>query len=192
MATGNSILVLTLDEGWYERLAQRLHEIGAQPTCARGARDAHQALRSSQTPVSMVILHGDSDWLFTTRALTQFSREEIQVPCLVVDSSRNEAVRLRFLQLGALDCVDSSELIPKLSSYLLSRSPAANEGADAVLKKLSVAEQGQGGTATASATPSPLEPQQDLPAAPSAVSAQTPPGSLMYMKLGVGEISDAL
>mgnify|MGYP006292813797 CR=1 FL=1 len=196
MATGNSILVLTLDEGWYEQLARRLRGSGIHSIFARGAKAAHEALRSPETAISMVLLRGESDWLFATRALRQFSREAIQVPCLVVDSSRSEAVRLRFMELGAQGCVGANEVISRVSAHLLSPQSAANERREPASSTESVParEMGESTTADAPAPPSApaTEPQQADPAPSPAASTQSTPESLMYMKLGVGEISDAL
>lgn len=165
MSRVHSIWIVSSDERWVEQISKRLGtmHLGARKFASATAAADH--LEQGEQP-SLILLQGDHNWQETLAACGRLVDSQTFRPILVVDSECDPAVRLRFLEKGADECVPPPQLVPRMSAYLLRTlsqgTPAHRAPAQAV--------------ATKTEPPTPSRDDQ----------------SHMYMRLGPGELSDAL
>lgn len=176
MSRSHAIWVVSPDSGWSEETEARLSAVQLGAVKFADSAGAKARLDGGEEP-DLIVVQGDHHWQEALRSCRELSWQSSFRPLLVLDSACEPAVRLRFLECGADDCIKPGDLIAHISAYLLRTLARQQEDAD-----------------VATTSKPALESALELAAETVADSAKSvaEDASHMYMRLGSGELSDAL
>lgn len=177
MSRTHAIWIVSPDSGWSGETEARLSAVHLKAEKFAEAEAAKARLGTGEHP-DLILLQGDHYWQAALRGCRELSWGSAFRPLLVLDAACEPAVRLRFLESGADDCIQPDDLVAHISAYLLRTLARQQEDAESATPPEAAAE---------SAAESPAE-----PAADSAKAGAAKDSSHMYMRLGPGELSDAL
>ncbi len=171
MSRSHAIWIVSPDSGWSEETEARLSAVHLRAVKFADAEDAKARLGTGEHP-DLILLQGDHHWQKALRGCRELSWDGTFRPLLVLDAACEPAVRLRFLESGADDCIQPDDLVAHISAYLLRTLARQQEDAE-------------------SATPHPHT-KPETGASPAKSGTADNDSSHMYMRLGPGELSDAL
>lgn len=175
MSRSHAIWIVSPNSGWSEETAARLSAVHLNAVKFADGAAAKARLAAGEHP-DLILLQGDHHWQKALQGCRELSWDNTFRPLLVLDSACEPAVRLRFLESGADDCIQPDDLVAHISAYLLRTLARRQEDAEAV-------------------PPPATEPAAEIPAETAADSAKAgaaEDSSHMYMRLGPGELSDAI